>query len=140
MRLMASRMPGIHRILFDGTEEPRPPGNSALQDEIHGNTEHPLQILFEVHDVPPEGLVKVDQDIQVTLRALLVSYVGTKHADLPYVIPLLKVGLCLLQCGNNRPHDPVWGNIFKTPAALPDASHERYVGGRIVYRFLCLLL
>jgi len=46
----------IHRVLLDGTEEPRSPGNPSLQGEAHGDAEHPSQVLFKVRDIPPEGL------------------------------------------------------------------------------------
>ncbi|MGB4732114.1 MAG: hypothetical protein WBH07_07915 [Candidatus Methanoculleus thermohydrogenotrophicum] len=39
------------------------PGRRAtlLQGEVHGDARCPLQVLFEVHDVPPEVPVEVDQ-------------------------------------------------------------------------------
>ena len=81
--------------------EPRLPGNPTLQREIYRETEDPLQVLFEVHDIPPEGSVEIDQDVQITLRTLLASSVGTEDADLADMIPLLKVGFCLPQSDND---------------------------------------
>jgi hypothetical protein len=82
-------------------EKPRSPGDPSLQGEVHGDAEHPFQVLFEVHDIPPEGSVEIDQDVQITLRTLLASSVGTEDADLADMIPLLEVGFCLPQSIND---------------------------------------
>jgi hypothetical protein len=74
------------------------------EGEIYGETEDPLQVVFEVHDIPAERLIELDGDVEVAFRALFISNIRAEDPDLADVIPLSKVGLRSRECIDDRPH------------------------------------
>jgi hypothetical protein len=82
------------------------PVDPAFQDEGDPETKKMFQVIPQVHDIPPDRMCKIDQDIHITPFDLFISGIGSKDTDLPDAILSLEIGLCLLKNFKDLPHLP----------------------------------